>query len=128
MRRRASLVLLVLLTANCGKNIPNLTPEAQHKYTLTQVIDAIGALQMAAENAVVTVDHAGNRLLSFASARRIVQFCVDANTAIGNSPNGWYSTVKSTYDTAKSQLTPQELTQFGSYLTTFEMVLATFAQ
>lgn len=119
------LILLVLLASAVGcataGNAPNLTPIARTDYNLTQLVDSIGILQTAAENAVPS------NILKVNTARSIVEFTVWANTTIGAAPDGWYLTVKTGYNTMKSLLTPDELNKFGVYLATFETVLNGFA-
>ena len=115
-------ILLLLSLSSCATatNAPNLTPLARNAYNLTQLVNSIGILQTAAENAVTA------KILPVDGARLIVQFCVIANTAIGQTPNGWQATVLSAYQGTKAQLTPDELIKFGPYLTSFELVLNTF--
>lgn len=103
-----------------AQNAPNLTPVARNAYNLTQLVNAIGILQTTAENSVP------NGVLKVNTARIIVQFCVTANSTILQIPNGWYATVHAAYDSAKSQLTQEELSKFGFYLATFEVVLNSF--
>jgi predicted secreted protein len=111
-----------LSLAACAAKMPaNYTPITKQQYVLTDVVNGIGTLQMAAENAVPA------KYLSNNSARVVVQFCVDANYAIGQSPNGWYAVVSVTYQAAKNQLTADEQQKFGGYLLAFEVVLNSFA-
>ncbi len=123
MRKSLIPVLLLSLSlSSCATatNAPQLTPVARNAYNLTQLVDAIGILQTTAENSVP------NGVLKLATARLIVQFCVDANTTIGAMPNNWYTVVKTAYGSIKSQLTPDELNKFGIYLATFETILNSF--
>ena len=114
--------LLSASAASCAtvSNAPALTPVARNAYNLTQLVDAIGILQTTAENSVP------NNVLSVNTARIIVEFCVLANTTIGQVPNGWYATVKADYQVMKSQLSVEELKRFGLYLITFEVILNSF--
>ena len=97
------------------------TPITKQQYVLIDVVNGIGTLQLAAENAVPA------KLLSVNSARIIVQFTVAANTEIGLAPNGWYAVVSVAYQAAKNQLTADEQQKFGGYLLAFEVVLNSFA-
>jgi hypothetical protein len=125
MKKFFSLFLVAIaltFSTNCTSKMPaTYTQQTKTLYVLTDVVNGIGTLQMAAENAVPA------KILSVNSARVIVQFCVAANTAIGQSPNGWYATVNTLYQTAKKQLTATELQQFGSYLVAFELILNSFS-
>lgn len=119
-------IFLVLTFTNVGclatpANSPNLTPVARNAYNLTQLVDAIGILQTTAENSVP------NGVLKVNTARLIVQFCVTANTTIGASPNGWYSSVSVGYKVTKSQLSVDELARFKVYLDVFETILNSFS-
>ena len=117
-----SVCLSILSIASCVAKMPaNYTPITKQQYVLTDVVNGIGTLQMAAENAVPA------KYLSNNSARVVVQFCVDANYAIGQSPNGWYAVVSVAYQAAKNQLTADEQQKFGGYLLAFEVVLNSFA-
>lgn len=113
---------IAVLCSNCAttQNAPNLTPAQINQYNLTTLVNAIGTLQTAAENAVPT------NILKFNTARLIVQFTVGANTAIAASPNGWKATVGASYTYTKSQLTVDELNKFSIYLAAFETVLNSF--
>jgi hypothetical protein len=114
--------LSILPGYSCASKMPaSYTPQTKKLYVLTDVVNGIGTLQLAAENAVP----AGK--LKVNSARIIVQFCVGANTAIGQSPNGWYNTVNIAYQYAKNQLTSDELNKFQVELAAFEIVLNSFA-
>ena len=117
-----TLFLLGFLFSGCATttNSPNLTPVARNAYNLTQLVDAIGILQTSAEASVP------NKVLPVNTARLIVQFCVAANTTIGQVPNGWVPVVKTAYATTKSQLTPDELNKFAGYLSAFEIILNSF--
>lgn len=116
----ALLILTSSISCATAANAPQLTPVARNAYNLTQLVDAVGILQTTAENSVP------NKVLSLATARIIVQFCVDANTTIGSMPNNWYTVVKTAYGSVKSQLTPDELQKFGVYLAIFETILNSF--
>lgn len=121
------LLLAITLTSsiigiNCAAKMPaSYTTQTKKLYVLTDVVNGIGTLQLAAENAVP----AGK--LKVNSARVIVQFCVGANTAIGQSPNGWYPTVNTAYQYAKNQLSAYELSRFQLELAAFELILNSFA-
>lgn len=117
------IILIALLSSCCATagTAPNLTPVARNAYNLTQLVDAIGILQTTAENSVP------NKVLSLPTARLIVQFCVTANSTIGQIPNGWWQSVSIGYKVTKSQLTPNELNKFGVYLSTFETILNSFS-
>lgn len=104
-----------------SQNAPaSYTPDTIQKYNLTQLSNAIGTLQLAAENAVP------KKILPLNTARLIVQFCVGANQAIVASPSGWKATVNSSYTYMKSQLTEADRTKFAVELTAFEVVLNSF--
>ena len=120
--KKLFLISLLILSSACAttQNAPNLTPLAVTQYNLTQLVDAIGILQTSAENAVPA------NILPVNTARLIVQFCVTANTTIGQVPNGWYVSVNTAYLNVKLQLTPNELIKFGPYLASFEVVFNTF--
>jgi hypothetical protein len=96
------------------------TSQTKTLYVLTDVVNSIGTLQTAAENAVPA------NILPQNTARNIVQFCVDANTTIGQVPNGWYAVVNTSYIKLKAKLTPSELVSFGPALAIFEVVLNSF--
>lgn len=117
----AAVVCLVTVNGCTSKMPATYTQQTKTLYVLTDVVNGIGTLQVAAENAVPA------KVLSLNSARIVVQFCVAANTAIGQSPNGWYATVNTLYQTTKKQLTADELQKFGGYLVAFELVLNSFA-
>lgn len=124
MKKAISLLfaLTLVLSAGCTSKMPaTYTQQTKTLYVLTDVVNGIGTLQMAAENAVPA------KILSVNSARVFVQFCVLANTTIGQSPNGWYPAVNAAYQTAKKQLTATELQNFGGYLVAFELILNSFA-
>src|ERR1035437_870721 len=89
-------VLSLFGAVACTSKMPaTYTPQTKHLYVLTDVVNSIGTLQLAAENAVPA------NILPLPTARRIVQFCVIANQTIGQTPNGWYSTVNTAYQTMK---------------------------
>jgi hypothetical protein len=114
--------LSIFSVAACAAKMPaNYTPQTKQLYILTDVVKGIGVLQLAAENAVT------QKILSINSARVIVQFCVDANTTIGQTPNGWYTSVNTAYQLAKNRLTLDEQTKFGGYFIAFELILNSFA-
>ena len=114
--------LSILSGATCASKMPSsYTPQTKKLYILTDVVNGIGTLQTAAENAVPA------KILSVNSARVIVEFCVSANTIIGQSPNGWFSLVNSAYIQAKLKLTPTEVQNFSVYLTAFEIILNSFS-
>jgi hypothetical protein len=113
--------LSILGGATCASKMPpSYTPQTKQLYILTDVVNGIGTLQVAAENAVPA------KILSVNSARVIVQFCVSANTTIGQTPNGWYTVVNTAYLQAKKQLTVDEQTKFSGYLIAFEIILNSF--
>lgn len=125
------LLSILLATSACASNAtpantPQLTPTARTEHNLTPLVNAVGSLQTAAENATTTVDN-GKPLLSVNTARKIVQFCVATNQALQQVPNGWYSAINTAYQSLKSSLSADELLKFGSYLFSFELVLAQFA-
>jgi hypothetical protein len=127
MLKKLIIIGLIIGLNGCANstNAPQLTPVARTEFNLTKLVDALGALQLAAENASKTVDPKTNKtILSVNSARTIVQFTVVANTTIGQTPNGWYATVSTGYNAAKASLSIDELTKFQPYLNTFELVLA----
>ena len=124
-----SFVLIALLSSACANttNSPQLTPIARTEFNLTKVVDALGTLQLAAENATKTIDPKTNKsILSVNSARKIVQFTVAANTTIGQTPNGWYAIVSKAYNEAKNSLSADELVKFLPWMNSFELVLASF--
>jgi hypothetical protein len=97
------------------------TTQTKQLYVLTDVVNSIGTLQTAAENAVP------QNILPLKTARTIVSFCVAANTTIGQTPNGWYAVVNAAYASMKSQLTPDELMKFSGAFSAFELVLNSFS-
>jgi len=124
--KRLLLLALLLSTPACAtsQNAPQLTPQARTDHNLTPVVDGIGALQLAAENATTTLDN-GKPILPVATARKIVQFCVDANTTLGTAGATWCATLGPAYRGMKHQLTTAEAQAMAPYFTTFEAVLAT---
>lgn len=117
-----ALLSFSIVNINCVSKAPSsYTPQTKKLYVLTDVVNGVGVLQMAAENAVP------QNILKVNSARIIVQFCVDANTSIGQAPNGWYAVVSTAYYRAKGQLSADELNKFGGYLAAFEVVLNSFS-
>lgn len=122
MKKLVFILILAASVVSCATqtSAPNLTPVARNAYNLTQLVNSIGILQTTAENSVP------NNVLKLNTARSIVEFCVWANTTIGQTPNGWFATVKTGYTTMKNLLTQDELNKFGIYLTTFEVVLNSF--
>jgi hypothetical protein len=120
------LIFLISFSDCANKNnAPQLTPAAVTAYNKTQFSDAIGSLQLAAENATTTIDTKTNKpLLKVNTARIIVQFCVGANKTLAASDTGWLASIQAAYQDAKSQLSPSELITFGPYLDTFEIVLS----
>ena len=123
MKKILVLILVIGLSGCAPKNIV-LTPVAQQAYTLDQVVNGVGTLQLAAENATITYDTNGLPLLSVNTARLVVAFCVAANQALGST--GLVAGVKTAYTTLKGQFTSAELIKFGAALTIFEVVLNGF--
>jgi hypothetical protein len=120
--KRLIIVAALLSFTSCAAKMPaSYTQQTKTIYVLTDVVNGIGTLQLAAENAVPA------NILTLNDARNFVQFCVDANTTIGQSPNGWYATVNTAYQKAKNHLTPDEVTKFSGALSAFEVVLYSFA-
>lgn len=115
-----ALGIAVLSCATTQNAPPTYTPTTINQYNLTQLSNAIGTLQTAAENAVPKA------ILNINTARLIVQFCVGANTAIATSPNGWKATVNTSYTYMKSQLSPVDLMKFNLEFAAFELVLNSF--
>lgn len=131
--KKLLLIPLLLILSSCAStattaNTPQLTPTARTEYNLIPLVNAVGFLQTAAENATTTIDTKTNRpLLSVNTARKVVQFCVTTNQTLQQVPNGWYASINVAYQSLKSSLTPDELTKFGTYLSSFELVLVQFA-
>jgi len=119
------IVLILLLSASfsgCTSKMPaSYTTQTKQLYVLTDVVNSVGVLQLAAENAVP------QNILPLATARRVVQFCVTANATIGQTPNGWYAVVNVAYTNLKSNLTADEVSKFGPALSAFELVLNSFS-
>lgn len=114
---------VAVLCSGCAtsKNAPpTYTPTIINQYNLTQLSNSIGTLQTAAENAVP------KGILPVNSARLIVQFCVGANIAISESPNGWKTTVNKSYTYLKSQLSVADQMKFSLEFTAFELVFNSF--
>lgn len=121
MKRLILAAVLVLSAASCVAKMPaTYTPQTKTLYVLTDVVNSLGILQVAAENAVP------NNVLSLATATRIVQFCVASNSTIVQYPNGWYATINTAYIKLKLSMTPNELSKFSSELAVFEVVLNSF--
>lgn len=126
MKRILFGVLVLSLSACATKtSAPQLTPQARMDYNLKPVVDGIGALQLAAENATATVGQNGQPLLSMAAGRKVVQFCVDANVSLGTAGSGWCAAVSPAFIGLKNQLSAAELKAVSPYFTTFQAVLAT---
>lgn len=127
MRLISSFIVLACVCGACATagNAPQLTPEARTDYNLKPVVDAVGTLQLAAEEATVTKDSNGNPLLPVATARRIVQFCVDADDVLAANHSGWCALVTTSYRTLKTQLSYSDLNTASTWFTTFEAALAT---
>lgn len=125
MRRSFSAILIslfVLSNISCASKMPDsYNQQTKTLYVLTDVVNSIGTLQMAAENAVP------QKILKLNDARIIVQFCVDANTTIGQYPNGWYSIVNTAWLQAKAHLDQDELNKFAGAIAAFEIVLNSFS-
>lgn len=125
---RYSIVILALvISSGCAtaQNAPQLTPTERTQHNLMPVIDGIGALQLAAQKAVVTIKTDGKPIIPLAAARIIVTFTVGANETIGQFPNGWCPTVRSAYDAMRRQLVPDDRTAMATYFSVFEGVLVT---
>ena len=125
-RRLILILLLVAASISFNSSCVNKMPESYNQqtkqlYILTDVVNSIGILQLAAENAV------SNNILTLSTARTIVQFCVDANTTIGQYPNGWYTIVNTAYIQLKAHLTLEELNKFSGSLFAFEIILNSFS-
>ena len=122
MKRFIFTFLILLLTISCISKMPaSYTPTTRQQYILTDVQNGIGTLQLAAENAVPA------NILRLSTARLIVQFCVTANQTIIQTPNGWYATVNTAYQSLKKQIPQNDIDNFGYAFDAFELVLNSFS-
>lgn len=120
--KKALLLIALLLSSACHLNYPaSYTPETKQEYVLLDVVDGLGALQLAAENAVPA------KILTNDEARDIVKFTVAANTAITKSPDGWYAIVSSSYTSLKASLPLNAKDNFQYAFTAFELILDSFS-
>ncbi len=119
-----SLIIIValLLATNCASKMPaTYTPQTKQLYVLTDVVNAVGELGLAAENAVPA------NILPLPVARAIVQFCLGANTTIGQVPNGWYATVNASYQQLKLAIGADNRNNFQYAFDAFDVILNSFA-
>lgn len=120
--KRLLLIPLLLVLSSCASKMPtSYTPQTKQLYVLTDVVDGLGTLQTAAENAVPA------KILKLSTARLIVQFTVAANTTIGQTPNGWYASVNAAYLQLKEDLPQSEIDNFQYAFDAFELVLNSFS-
>ena len=119
--KKAILTVIILAQLGCTANAPpSYTPQTKQLYVLTDLVNGIGELQLAAENAVPA------NILPLTTARKIVQFCVVANTTIGQAQNGWYNIVNTAYINLKATLTQEEIDNFSYAFQAFEIILNSF--
>jgi hypothetical protein len=111
--------------AGCKAPVSVQTPQGKAAFTADQVVLRVGELQTAAIQANGTLDpKTGKPVLDQATTRLIVQFCVDANTALKNAPNGWGKAVGAAWAKLKTQLPPVTNPAISSALSSIDVILA----
>jgi len=121
MKKLILIGLLIASSSACAKNYPpTYTADVKQKYILLDVINAIGILQVTAEEAVP------KNIIPFDDARLIVKFTVFANLMISQTKVGWYATVQTAYAELKRDLPQKVLDDFGYAFTAFEAIFTSY--
>lgn len=94
------------------------TAPGKTAYTADQIVLRINELQ----NAAIQAEASGG--LTTATTRLIVQFCVSADTALKNSPNGWQPTVSAAWAELKRQVIVMPSSAFYTTWNAVDLVLA----
>jgi hypothetical protein len=122
MKNFILVISLIVISQSCARNFPpNYDNVTKQKYELLDVVNAIGILQLSAEDAVP------KKILQFDDAKMIVKFCVDANLIISQTKPGWYANVQTAYAVLKKELPQTVIDNFGYAFSAFETVFASYA-
>lgn len=101
MKYLALVLFAMTLSLGCVKAPPNLSPQGSTAFTADQVTLRVNELM----NTAIAANAAGVPEATTDLTRVIVQYCTDANAVLATTPNGWLTTLQTSWVLAEPKLT-----------------------
>lgn len=128
-RRTLAAVLILLACVSCGSNpnpqtdpTRNLSAQGKAAYQTTKVVKALDVLRDVAAEA----EKQNPKLLSPASALKVIAYHKQVVTTMGAVPDGWKTVAEKGLDQLKTDLTPQEWAQIEPFANLLKTLYAAF--